>query len=109
MVTTTPKDVTVQKIDTAICNRCGADLLNGSEGWKDVYGLSGDVTGGYFSTSLMDMTRYKFDLCESCLCWLFTTFKHPVEVWEMSGSQETKLPDEYLQKELERIQTFRDK
>jgi len=61
----------VNKLEDAICNRCGYTCMKAGE----YYGLSAEVSGGYESTHLGDMISYKFDLCEKCLSELFDTFK----------------------------------
>jgi hypothetical protein len=66
------------------CNGCGLEYL------KD-YCLNAEVSGGYGSTHLMDLTKYSFSLCESCLEKLFFNFKIPVKVkyiYEVTNVQE---------------------
>jgi hypothetical protein len=69
-----------------VCNKCSEDCCLGNEYVSDPYGLiDAEVSGGYFSKELMDMTSYKFSLCESCLKELFSAFKVPVEEKSLEG------------------------
>jgi hypothetical protein len=69
------------KVTTDVtCNRCGESCVPAR---ADVpYGLRGDVTGGYHSSALEDMQRYRFRLCEPCCKWLFAQCKVPVDLTE---------------------------
>lgn len=61
-----------------ICNRCAEPCVD-DLGSGEV--LSAEIVGGYGS-SLGDMERYAFDLCEDCLLELFATFKIDPRVTE---------------------------
>ena len=65
------KEVSV--VEDIYCNNCGASLKSSND---DFYGLPTiTVTGGYYSTHLVDNTKYEFALCEKCLKILFEQFK----------------------------------
>ncbi len=57
------------------CNMCGNSLVNEEHG-TELYGLNNcSITGGYYSTYLVDLHKYNFNLCESCLRTMFNDFK----------------------------------
>jgi hypothetical protein len=62
---------------TILCNRCGECMRPlGTMNEQYPHGLEkAEVTGGYDSYHLFDMTTYKFSICEKCLRELFNQFK----------------------------------
>lgn len=62
-----------------VCNLCGGSLCPPHA--QEPYGLvDAVVTGGYESDGLVDLTRYRFSLCERCLRTLFTRCVVPPRV-----------------------------
>lgn len=62
-----------------ICNKCGNTCTIVS--CLQHYGLiEVEVSGGFDSKSLNDLTTYTFSVCECCLKELFRSFKIPVEL-----------------------------
>lgn len=64
-----------------ICNRCGETCHYDKQDPNShpIGLLNVQVTGGYFSMFPPDLERWEFDLCESCLGWLVSTFSvYPV-------------------------------
>jgi hypothetical protein len=95
-----------------LCNQCGQTLCP-SKQVDDAYGLvDAEVSGGYFSEGLLDMTTYRFSLCEQCLRAMFRKFKVPPKItcdgenvpyeqeardfrndrWRREGGENQKLP-----------------
>ena len=89
------KTKTIQKkqeltiITDVLCNMCGESCLASEHkalpdehpNRREFYGLiEKEISGGYSSTHLGDMTSYRFSLCEGCLRKVFDSFKIPVEV-----------------------------
>lgn len=82
-----------RKSNTYVCNRCAGSLMPlvykenrpSGEHFGDNSGPHGlvdaEVSGGYHSHFLNDMSNYRFSLCEKCLRELFTSFKVPPKVW----------------------------
>jgi hypothetical protein len=66
------------EIEEVICNKCGKSMMRDCCGEREIYGLCTEVSGGYGSSPLEDMTKYLFDLCEDCLLDLFESFSIPV-------------------------------
>ena len=65
-----------------MCGECTRPLGTHNECYPS--GLeSVQVTGGYDSYHLFDMTSYKFSICEKCLRGLFDNFKIPPVVSDM--------------------------
>ena len=62
---------------TILCSRCGECMRPlGTMNEQYPHGLeNAEVTGGYDSYHLFDMTTYKFSICEKCLRELFNQFK----------------------------------
>ncbi len=85
----------------SLCNLCGESLIIEHERSKTTaYGLVGaQVTGGYYSTHLLDMNRYQFSLCELCLRQLFIKCKIPPQINCLFGFDNNKMSfeeDQYL-------------
>lgn len=53
--------------------------LDPPETWG-LYAAHVEYDGGYMSDPLHDLTRYSFDLCETCLLWLCGQLQLPVTV-----------------------------
>jgi len=78
-----------------LCNRCGGPQRPlGTHNEQYPHGLEdAEVTGGYESYHLFDMTTYKFSICEKCLREMFNQFKIKPTVFDrMSGSEEIADP-----------------
>lgn len=81
MVTETKE---VEVIEDIICNKCGGTCFNVVDATDRQYSAEGllecEITGGFFSKHLGDMSSYRFSMCEACLIQLFKTFRVPVEI-----------------------------
>lgn len=63
-----------------LCNLCG-EYLCPKDDEQSPYGLvDAEVSAGYFSYHLSDMTRYTFSLCEKCLREIFNRCKIKPEI-----------------------------
>jgi len=72
-------DERVKYVTDVFCNSCGKSCKKGN----GLYGLiDTKVRGGYYSSTLDDMTTYVFSLCEECLCEIFKKFSLPAEKYE---------------------------
>jgi hypothetical protein len=70
-----------------VCNGCGGlcVVFAGGESCGDYGLIEAEVVGGYHSTELRDLTRYRFSLCEACLVRLFDGFAVPPQVDDLCG------------------------
>ena len=68
-------------VKDVVCNMCRNSCMEsvGGSDHKEFCGVSIDVSGGYSSPVLQDMTRYQFDLCEKCLLEIMNKLTVPVE------------------------------
>lgn len=66
----------VEETADVFCNNCGQSCMRQiTTGIQDAYGLiEVEVSGGYMSTHLEDMTAYRFSVCEKCLQGYFDNF-----------------------------------
>jgi len=74
------KKTEIQKIDTEviidiICNNCGDSCKSKAIDGNFEGLIEAEVNGGYGAEFLVDMIKYKFSLCESCLSSLFSKFR----------------------------------
>ena len=82
---------TKQILTNVKCNKCGkkmaetfADVTTGGgDRVSVIIGLTAKVDGWDRSTHLEHGVHYSFDMCEECLCELFTSFVIPVEKQEI--------------------------
>lgn len=83
---------------TVLCNLCGETSRPlGTHNEQYPQGLEDvSVVGGYDSSHLSDMIRYRFTFCEKCLRALFNQCKIPPAVFEVSFSDVQKdVPYDY--------------
>ena len=68
-------------VKDVVCNMCRNSCLErvGNTSHTEFCGVSIDVSGGYSSPVLADMTRYQFDLCEKCLMEIMNKLTVPAE------------------------------
>jgi len=76
------------------CNLCGCSCTLAVDSQSPDFNgglIDADVVGGYHSTpgngcgALDDGTRYRFNLCEFCLDWLFSHFTVPVKMYDYTS------------------------
>lgn len=102
---TVTREVTQEETKDILCNKCGDSLVpEGSQSSDDFYGLVETiVTGGYFSTHLIDGATYTFSLCEGCLSELFKTFKYPTYQNNHLFPEDNNMLDSYSKEELKKF------
>ncbi len=77
----------VSKGDT-VCNRCGGSMYPPKETMNSqvAHGLHEvKLTGGYESDGLLDLHRYTFSLCETCIRHIFMECRIPPRVERVSA------------------------
>ena len=82
-----------------ICNRCERKYLN-----PNMPPLSARVDGSFDSPILTDLIVYEFDLCESCIAWLFSHFARPPLIWERHPDGDPSVRIVNVEAELKEIQ-----
>jgi hypothetical protein len=72
-----------------LCNNCGGPQRPlGTHNEQYSHGLEAEVTGGYESYHLFDMTTYKFSICEKCLREMFNQFAIKPIIIDRLGNDE---------------------
>ena len=58
---------------STVCNKCGKEFLHDEDGYHD--GQVEHFVVGYGWGSFLDMSVFKFDLCDNCFYEFVKTFK----------------------------------
>lgn len=84
-VKTEKKTIEIDSVVDVICNKCGGTcVLHSYTDKLNINCLVGEIEGGFESTHIQDLTRYKFHLCEKCTKELMDTFAIPAEETNLS-------------------------